>query len=168
MIEHVNAVRKEGQVFRVRWAEDGRNRSFSRRTRLEVEARYDELIQQQRAQGDGQPSLDGLPDVHSLDSAESWQAAIQEVTRKARSAMHRGDSARLMMLNRYSSLLETQCKAWLACKDMIELEEKYRDLLKWAEGIVAGKYTTDAAKPAALGDPASTLRTGAGPQPSVH
>jgi len=154
-IDHVSSVRRRGASQLHHQVDRGRSgRSFTSKDKGAVEAKRAELLQ---LQGEATTTsvLHQLPALGGLKSLPAWNAAIEETTRCARSALIAGDGASLQLLRRFQTMLVELAGAWQRNAVYSDLEQALNDLTAFVESLFSGrKQITDA--PEAL-EPAASV-----------
>lgn len=119
---------KSNGVWRLRWVEDGRNRTFARKSKSEVEDKRRELLGHQ---GEVKVDLGQLPD---FTGKPGWfQEAFGHALAASAAAVVAGDSDTLARLRKHISNLRDVAQSWVAYSGLAELEDKFDELLSFFE-----------------------------------
>jgi len=120
---------KTNARWRVRWVEDGRNRTFARVDKATVEDKRRELL--------GQDSKEVRVDLGLLPiftGKPSWfQTAFGNALAASAAAVVAGDSDALARLRKHISNLRDVAQSWVSYSGLAELESKFDVLLQYFE-----------------------------------
>lgn len=147
---------KVKQGWALRWVENGEAKAFTSPERSVVAAKRAELA-------GGTAAASELPLIKRFGSATEIRAGLEQAALAANQAIRTGNMEGLLALKKYASLLSEIGSAIVPHTNYAETEEELAEAVAELERIRAGRSQDDAEKPAAIANPATTLKGGAGP-----